>query len=114
MTESDLTLPVYTAAGMQNVSRQAVDRSRIDEFAMTDLMARYATNLDAQLLNMATVGLSAKAVGSLGAYADTQPTGAKLYSKVLAAASGVESTVLGVNADLAVCTLAGGIGLVRK
>src|SRR4029079_18244135 len=30
--ESDLTLTVYTAAGQQNVSRQSVDRSRIDEF----------------------------------------------------------------------------------
>ena len=49
---------------------------------------------------MATYGLSAKALGTLGAYADTQPTGAKLYPKILAAASGVEAVVLGGNADL--------------
>jgi HK97 family phage major capsid protein len=102
MVESDLTLSVYTAAGQQQVSRQAVDRSRVDTFVMADLMARYATNLDSQLLNMATVGLTNKALGTLGAYADTQPTGAKLYPKILAAASGVESVVLGANADLAV------------
>jgi HK97 family phage major capsid protein len=102
MVESDLTLPVYTAAGYQNVSRQSVDRSRIDEFVLNDLMTRYATNLDNQLLNMATVGLSAKASSTLGAYADTQPTGAKLYPKLLACASGVEATTLGGTADLAV------------
>lgn len=38
MVESDLTLSVYTAAGFQNVSRQAVDRSRIDQFVLQDLM----------------------------------------------------------------------------
>jgi HK97 family phage major capsid protein len=102
MVESDLTLNVYTAAGQQNVSRQAVDRSRIDEFVLSDLMARYATNLDSQLLNMATVGLSAKALGTLGAYADTQPTGAKLYPKLLAASSGVEAVTLGACADVCV------------
>lgn len=102
MVESDLTLSVYTAAGEQQVSRQAVDRSRVDTFVMADLMARYATNLDSQLLNMAAVGLTNKALGTLGAYADTQPTGAKLYPKILAAASGVEAVVLGSNADIAV------------
>ena len=35
-------------------------------------------------------------------FADTQPTGAKLYPKILAAASGVEAVLLGQNADLAV------------
>jgi HK97 family phage major capsid protein len=102
MTEADLTLNVYTAAGSQNVSRQAIDRSRIDEFVLSDLMTRYATNLDSNLLNMATVGLAAKAASTLGAYADTSPTGAKLYPKILAAASGVETVVQGTNANLAV------------
>ena len=102
MVESDLSLSVYTAAGYQNVSRQAADRSRVDEFALTDLMVRYASNLDSQLINMATVGLAAKAVGTAGAYADTQPTGAKLYPKMFAAAGAVEAALLGNNADMAV------------
>lgn len=102
MTEADITLPVVTAAGYQNVSRQSVDRSRVDEFVLTDLMTRYATNLDATLINGATTGLAAKALATLGAYADTQPTGAKMYPKLLAAASGVEAVTLGSCADLAV------------
>ena len=102
LNETDLTLSVYTAAGQQQVSRQAVDRSSIDTFVVGDLLTRYATNLDSQLLNMATVGLAAKALSTLGAYADTQPTGAKLYPKILAAASGVEAVLMGTNADLCV------------
>ena len=65
-------------------------------------MARVATNLDSTLINQASTGLSAVAADTLGAFADTQPTGAKLYPKILAAASGVESTMMGVNADFAV------------
>jgi HK97 family phage major capsid protein len=102
MVESDLVLAVKTAAGYQNVSRQAVDRSRIDEFVMQDLLLRYAGALDSELLNGATTGLTNKALATLGAFADTQPTGAKLYPKILASASGVEAVVLGANADLAV------------
>jgi hypothetical protein len=84
------------------VSRQAADRSRVDEFVIADLMMRVAANLDSTLINQASTGLSAVAVGTLGAYADTQPTGAKLYPKILAAASGVEATLMGTNADFAV------------
>ena len=102
MTESDLTLPVVTAAGYQNVSRQNVDRSQVDRFVLQDLMTRYATNLDSTLINAATTGLAAKAASTLGAYADTQPTGAKVYPKLLAAASGVEAATLGDTADLCV------------
>jgi hypothetical protein len=102
MAETDLFLNVYTAAGYNNVSRQAVERSRIDQFVVSDLMTRYATNVDSQLINMASVGLAAKAASTPGAYADTQPTGAKLYPKILAAASGVEATLMGAGANLAV------------
>ena len=102
MVETDVTLAVKTAAGYQNVSRQAVDRGgRTSEFVLQDLMTRYATNLDATLLNEGTTGLATVALATLGAYADTQPTGAKLYPKLLAAASGVEATLMGTNADVA-------------
>ena len=100
MNVTDLTCTVYTAAGYQNVSRQAIDRSVVGDFVLSDLFARYATNLDSNLLNISTYGLSAKASSTLGAFADTQPTGAKLYPKILAASSGVEAVLLGENADL--------------
>jgi HK97 family phage major capsid protein len=93
--ETDATIAVQTAAGSQNVSRQAIDRgSGIDEVVLQDLMNRYNTVLDSTLVNQATHGLSAIALGTLGAYADTQPTGVKTYPKILAAASGVEAALL--------------------
>src|ERR1017187_574779 len=93
--ETDVTIAVQTAAGSQNVSRKAIDRgSGIDEVVLQDLMNRYNTVLDSTLLNGTTHGLSTIALGTLGAYADTQPTGAKLYPKLLAAASGVQATLL--------------------
>jgi hypothetical protein len=58
---TDLVMNVQTAAGFQQVSRQAVDRSRVDEFVLRDLIARYNTVLDSTLINQATTGLSAKA-----------------------------------------------------
>jgi HK97 family phage major capsid protein len=102
MAETDVTVNVQTAAGQQNVSRQAVERSRIDQFVMSDLMARVATVLDSTLINQASTGLSAVALGTLGAFPSTSPTGALLYPKILAAANGVETTLLGQGADLAV------------
>src|SRR5262249_2734547 len=53
MAETDLTLSVQTAAGLQNVSRQAAERSRVDQFVIADLMNRYATALDNQIINQA-------------------------------------------------------------
>jgi hypothetical protein len=101
LVETDVTLAVKTAAGYENVSRQAVDRGgRVSEFVLQDLMTRYATNLDSTLINEATTGLAAVALATLGAFADTQPTGAKLYPKLLACASGVEATLMGTNADV--------------
>lgn len=101
--ETDLTLTVQTAAGSQNVSRQAIDRGvGIDSVVLGDLFNRYNTALDSTLINQATTGLSAKAVGTLGSFTATAPTGALLYPKVLAAASGVEAVLLGAAADMAV------------
>src|SRR6266536_3393847 len=64
LAETDVSVPVLTAAGQQNVSRQAVERSRIDQFVMSDLMARVATVMDSTLINQATTGLSAVALGT--------------------------------------------------
>jgi Phage capsid family len=95
LAETDLVLNVQTAAGRQNVSLQALQRGTgVESIVMQDLVKRYNTTLDSTLINGTTYGLLAKAVGTLGAYADTTPTGAELYPKVLAAASGVEAILL--------------------
>ena len=95
IADTDVSLTVQTAAGFQNVSRQAIDRGvGIESTVVGDLMNRYNTALDSTLINQATTGLSAKALGTLGAFAATQPTGALLYPKILAAASGVEAVCL--------------------
>jgi len=89
-----LTENVQTAAGQQTLSRQALDRGTgIEDVVMMDLQRRYATTLDSTLINQATTGLLAVATDV--AYTDTTPTGAELYPKLLAAASGSEAALLG-------------------
>ena len=89
-----LTENVLTAAGQQNLSRQAIDRAvGVEEVAMGDLFKRYATNLDSQLLNDATTGLSA--VAQAQTLTTGSPTAALVYSKLLGALSGVEGALLG-------------------
>jgi len=95
IADTDLTLNVQTAAGSQNVSRQAIDRGvGVDSVVLNDLFNRYNTVLDSTLINQATNGLSAIAASTLGAFPATAPTGALLYPKILAAASGVEAQCL--------------------
>jgi len=102
MAETDLTVNVQTAAGSQNVSRQAAERSVVDQFVMSDLLTRVATALDSQMINQASVGLSAVAATAAGSFTSTSPTGALLYPKILACANNVEATLLGTPPDLAV------------
>jgi hypothetical protein len=88
-----LTIPVQTAAGMQNVSRQAIDRGTgIEETVLQDLFARYYTAQDSTLINQATTGLSA--VATAHTYTDASPTGPKAYPFVMGAAAGVEAALL--------------------
>jgi hypothetical protein len=97
-----LTENVQTAAGQQLLSRQALDRGTgIEDVVMMDLQRRYATTLDSTIINQATSGLLAVATDV--AYTDASPTGAELYPKILAAASGSEAALLGqANPDLVV------------
>jgi hypothetical protein len=89
-----LTENVQTAAGQQLLSRQALDRGTgIEDVVMNDLQRRYATTLDSTIINQATTGLLAVATDV--AYTDASPTGAELYPKILAAASGSEAALLG-------------------
>lgn len=97
-----LTENVQTAAGQQTLSRQALDRGTgIEDVVMMDLQRRYATTLDSTIINQATTGLLAVATDV--PYTDASPTGAELYPKILAAASGSEAALLGqANPDLVV------------
>lgn len=97
MDDTQLTVPVQTAAGQQTVSRQAIDRGNgIEDVTMQDLFNRVATRLDATLLNQAATGLSSVAVPT--SYTDSTPTGAELYPKILGAAAGVEASLLAMGA----------------
>ena len=86
---------VLTAAGSQNVSRQAIDRgTHIDDTVLQDLFSRYATDLDSNLVNMTTYGLT-DVCGSVDAsYVEANPTAELLYSKIQGAAASVETHML--------------------
>lgn len=57
-----LTENIQTAAGFQDLSRQAIDRGTgIEDVTMDDLFRRYASRLDFTIINQVTTGLSAVA-----------------------------------------------------
>jgi len=94
----DLAVSVLTAAGVQNLSRQAIDRGTgIEDIVLQDLFAQYATNLDAQLFTTATHGLQAVAAGgsSTVTYTDSSPTFAEMYPMIMKGASKVETALIG-------------------
>lgn len=104
MDDTLLTINVQTAGGQQTVSRQALERGiGIEDVTMGDLQRRYSTNLDSTLINQASTGLAAVAIGTAGAYADASPTPAEMWPKILAAMSASETALLGeANPDIAV------------
>lgn len=92
ITTSTLSVPVVTAAGEQNFSRQLFDRTiaagyGIDGVIADDLLRAYATQVDTQLINGS--GSSGQATGVLNTsgitsvtYTSASPTVAGLYSKI--------------------------------
>ena len=98
MTSADdtlLTIPVLTASGGQNVSRQAIERgTNIEQTLTLDLMRRVATSMDSQLINASTNGLLA--VGQTTAYTDASPTPQELWPLLFQAESLLEQALLGV------------------
>ena len=89
-----LTENVQTAAGQQTLSRQAIDRGTgVEAIVLDDLFRRYATNLDATLINQASTGLTN--VANLITYDDTTATFAELYPKIIQGASNAETSLLG-------------------
>lgn len=95
--ETTLAVNVRTIAGMQDISRQALERgSGVDEIIFADLAAAYATELDNQILNGA--GTSGTHLGTLSTsgintvtYTDATPTVAEVWPKLQAAQNEVAS-----------------------
>lgn len=88
-----LTETMFTVAGQQTLSRQAIDRGiGTEEITLNDLIRRYHTALDSKLINDATTGLTN--VAQSVAYTDASPTAAELYPKVLAAQAALEAVML--------------------
>lgn len=89
-----MTFPVVTIAGMQNLSRQAVDRGTgIDQLIFEDLSLSYATALDSNIIN--GDGASGTSVGlyqGTNTYVDVDdasPTASETYQQLVKTASKV-------------------------
>jgi len=91
MDDTLLTLNVFTVAGQQTVSRQAIDRGTgIDQIVMEDLVRSYHTTLDA-----ATVADLTSVAGITVSYTDASPTVAEMYPKVADAVQQIQTAYFG-------------------
>jgi len=96
---TDITIPVRTIAGQQDLSRQAFERTQpgLDEVLFADLAADYATKLDVQLLsgsgNSGQVKgiLTDSAINAVSFTAAT-PTVPLLYPKIADAIQKIHTT----------------------
>jgi HK97 family phage major capsid protein len=95
----DLTVPIVTIAGQQDVSRQSLERGYpgLDELVYLDLAGAYAVQLDAQVLSGS--GSSGQMLGILNTAGINQATAfgaaatpATYYSKVAGQVNAVETT----------------------
>lgn len=94
MDDTLLTENIQTAAGFQDLSRQAIDRGAgIEDVTMDDLFRRYASRIDFTMINQATTGLSA--VAQDNAFTTGSPTFELLYPKFGSAQSQAEAVFLG-------------------
>ena len=86
-----LTAPVVTVAGMQNISRQAIDRGTgLDQLIFEDLTMSYATALDSAILvgdgtGGTPVGIIETAGVGLVDVDDASPTAAETYQQLVKA-----------------------------
>lgn len=86
--DTKLDVSVITISGMQDVSRQAIERgTSVDELVMGDLVSAYHTNLDSLL-----VAQLLSAAGQTVTYTDASPTVAEVYPKLLDATQKVQTT----------------------
>ena len=92
MDDTKLDLTVKTYAGMQNVSRQAIERgTNIDSLVMADLVSSYHT-----VLNTAVVAELFASAGQAVTYTDASPTVAELYPKLVDAVQKVQTSYFGM------------------
>jgi HK97 family phage major capsid protein len=86
-----LSFSVNTVAGLQDISRELLDRSdpATDQVLGQDLAADYAKKLDTQLLNQATNGITLLSGTNAVTYTQASPTAITLYPKFAAAISAV-------------------------
>lgn len=88
MDDTKLDLTVKTFAGMQNVSRQSLERgTNIDSLVMSDLVSAYHTTL-----NTAVVAELLASAGQTVTYTDASPTVGELYPKLVDAIQKVQTT----------------------
>ena len=78
-----LSFSVNTVAGLQDISRELLDRSdpATDTVLGQDLAADYAKQLDTQLLTQATNGITVLSGVNTVTYTDATPTAGELYAK---------------------------------
>jgi hypothetical protein len=93
LAETDLSIAVQTAAGSQNVSRQAIERGTgIEDVTAQDLFKRVATVLDATMITQASTGIQASAQNVT--YTSASPTGAEMWPYIFQAESKLEQALL--------------------
>ncbi|MFD6093656.1 hypothetical protein ACFWGN_16180 [Oerskovia sp. NPDC060338] len=94
----DIAVPIRTAAGSQNISRQSVERGLgTEDIVFEDLLKAFDVNLDSTIINASTWGLLA--VANTITYTDADPTAAELYRKILGAGANVEDVLLDLDED---------------
>lgn len=88
-----LEVDVLTAAGSNDLSRQAIDRGAgVEDTLVDDLIRGWGRDVDRKVLNRATVGLTN--VANASTYTDASPTAEELYPKLLQAPSLAEAALL--------------------
>jgi len=97
-TFDNCTADVKTIAGMQDVSRQVIDRSvpGADEVIFADLAKAYGTLLDGQVINSSTsnnLGLLNVVGANAVTYTSATPTVAALYPKLADAIQRIHTAV---------------------
>lgn len=99
MDDTALNVNVRTYTGMQDVSRQAVDRSvGVEDIVVGDLVAAYNTKLDADIIMADGTSGTHLGINSTGGiisvtYTSATPTAAELYPKLFDLVQQIQSGV---------------------
>ena len=99
MDDTTLTVDVFTIAGQQSVSKQALQRGyNIENIVLADLIRAYHTKLDDLIINGTgsngqPLGLKSMTTGILVTYTATTGTVAGLYPKIADAIQQIQSNV---------------------